>query len=96
MAVVAPVALGGSGSIADRIGDPVLGDMGIAALIGDSASNIGGFDVTNFNNATSVAAKLSAVTGVFDQALGIPSSNIIMPSGTYSSLSVILTNMGHD
>lgn len=91
-------ALGGSGSIADRIGDPYLGDTGIAALIGGygSAVNLHGFDVVPFDNATSVTEKLTEVSASFSQSQAIAANYMVMQKGTFSSLAEILSGLDHD
>ncbi len=62
--------IGGSGDIASRLGDPVLGTGGISALINAStASNSGIFnDVNSFKSAASIHEQLSAFLALFDQS----------------------------
>lgn len=89
-------ALGGSGSIADRIGDPVMASSGISGAIGSMGSSGNGFDSSSFDNATSIHAKVEAVASVFSQSNGLATNGIIIPRGTFATLADILATMDHD
>lgn len=96
--------LGGSGNIADRIGDPIVGTTGLAALIRNGSSNVGvvnGFDASAYDTATSVNNQIAQFLAVLNQASSgsgafSSTTEIRIPVGTYNSMSDVLRALNHD
>lgn len=88
---------GSASSLADRLGDPVTGTVGLASVIRNNGASLGtvnGFDCSSFDNATAIYDQINAFLSILSQNVG--SSQIIIPNGTYTNLRSVLAALNHD
>jgi hypothetical protein len=83
-------------STADRVGNPLTGTTGLAALTRNAtaATNTNGFNVADFNNATSIHDQLQEYLDVYQSSVGT-NATFTVPQGGYTSLRQLLSALNH-